>query len=321
MTFNIRIADTVLFYQPDIIGFQELFYHQVIDLHSLLGEEYDWIGVGRVDGKQDGEHCAIFYKKNEFSVKEWKTIWLSETPEKVGSQGWNAKHPRVATIATFIQNNNNRQFYVFNTHYDHISTAARVNSSYLLLEEARKLKDAPVILLGDFNTVESDEAYHVLTNNFETLNNNTWQQIEALNNEVASQFAKTTGIPVRTTENSITLPTHRIFRRGQFNLGISSSNKDNDTDNTKEIYFKDTRYQLKTRLNYHGQLSGPYGHEFTFTSFGEESQKEFANRRIDYIFYLSSSNVHVSNYAILENQYDDGLIISDHRPIIAQLSW
>ncbi|CAO3620630.1 unnamed protein product [Cunninghamella blakesleeana] len=258
--------------------------------------------------------------RGEFSVNEWKTLWLSETPEKVGSKGWNAKHPRVVTIATFTQNNNNRRFTVFNTHYDHISIDSRVNSSRLILEEARKFKDSPVILLGDFNSIESDDAYRTLTNNSELYNNNnTWKQIEALNNDAASQFTKTTGIPVRSTENSIHLPTHRVFRRNQFNIGTSTSNNDNDDINTKEIYFKDTRYQLKTRLNHHGQLSGPYGHDATFTSFGEESEKELANRRIDYIFYLSSSDVQVLNYAVLENQFDDGLIISDHRPIITQL--
>lgn len=240
----------------------------------------------------------------------------------MGSQDWDAKHPRVATIATFTQNSNNQQFTVFNTHYDHISITSRANSSRLILKEARKFNDAPVILLGDFNSVESDDAYHILTNSSEPYNNNnTWQHIEALNNDIASQFTKTTGIPVRTTENSITLPTHRVFRRNQFNFGTSTTNNDNDDKNPKEFFFKDTRYQLKTRLNNHGQLSGPYGHEITFTSFGEESVKELANRRIDYIFYLSSSDVHVLNYAVLENQYDDGLIISDHRPIIAQLSW
>jgi hypothetical protein len=43
--------------------YKEPVYHQVIDLHILVGDDYDWIGVGRDDGKEQGEYSAIFYKK------------------------------------------------------------------------------------------------------------------------------------------------------------------------------------------------------------------------------------------------------------------
>lgn len=35
---------------------------QIDDLAILLGHEFKWIGVGRDDGREDGEYSAIFYR-------------------------------------------------------------------------------------------------------------------------------------------------------------------------------------------------------------------------------------------------------------------
>lgn len=57
---------------------QEPEHHQVIDLQSLLHDEYDWVGAGRNDGNEDGEYCPVFYKRELLKVNSWKTLWLSE---------------------------------------------------------------------------------------------------------------------------------------------------------------------------------------------------------------------------------------------------
>ncbi|KAI8089134.1 Endonuclease/exonuclease/phosphatase [Halteromyces radiatus] len=318
-----KVADTLLFYQPDIVGLQEPVYHQVVDLHILTQEDYDWIGVGRNDGIQEGEYTAIFYKKDLLTVLDWKTIWLSETPEKVGSQGWGAKHPRTATIARFQSKIDvNMQFIVINTHFDHVSEEARQASATLILQQAKQLSQqhqhTPIILLGDLNSTEDQAAYHQLTSSSTPPSDNrTWLHLDQLNDQAAHSFATTTGRPVRTTENSIQLPTHRVFRRERF---MAQQEKEEDGG------FHDTRYALATRLtlnnNNISHLSGPYGHDLTFTSFGEEEEKENANRRIDYIMYMSpQDSIKVLAYAILNNQFDDGCLISDHRPVFTRLAW
>ncbi|CAO3593461.1 unnamed protein product [Absidia cylindrospora] len=325
-----KVADTILFYQPDIIGLQEPVYHQVVDLHILVGDDYDWIGVGREDGQQEGEYTAIFYKKDLFTVLDWKTLWLSDTPEEVGSKGWGAKHPRTVTIARFKANTSNgEEFSVINTHFDHVSEEARKASAKLILEQAMKeLDTTPVILLGDFNSTEDEAAYQQLTGNHGH-DNRTWTHLQALNEQAAQSFARTTGKPVRTTENSLHLPTHRVFRRGQFMAAQQQEQQEQ-----QQTVFVDTRYELATRLSADNNnvgikssdpalLSGPYGHDATFTSFGEPQEKDNANRRIDYVMYLSPSaiKVKVLTYGVLNNQFDDGCLISDHRPVLSRLAW
>ena len=43
-----------------------------------------YIGVGRDDGKKAGEYSPILYRSAVWKVEAWKTVWLSETPDKPG---------------------------------------------------------------------------------------------------------------------------------------------------------------------------------------------------------------------------------------------
>ncbi|KAG1449420.1 hypothetical protein G6F56_008647 [Rhizopus delemar] len=52
-----KILDTILLFMPD-----ESVLHQIQDLEALLGNDYQWVGVGREDGDKQGEMAAIFYK-------------------------------------------------------------------------------------------------------------------------------------------------------------------------------------------------------------------------------------------------------------------
>lgn len=46
------MADSVLWDELDIVGFQEALTNQCEDLQVLLGDKYSWVGVGRDDGKK-----------------------------------------------------------------------------------------------------------------------------------------------------------------------------------------------------------------------------------------------------------------------------
>ena len=89
------IARLVQFHEFDIFGTQEGLRHQLDSLKTSL-PKYDYIGVGRNDGKKKGEHAAIFYRIDKFELLEHGDFWLSETPEKP-SVGWDAVLPRICT--------------------------------------------------------------------------------------------------------------------------------------------------------------------------------------------------------------------------------
>ena len=59
------ICDQINWEQPDIFGTQECYLDQLENLRQRL-DGYDYIGAGRDDGKDAGEHSAIFYKTDHF---------------------------------------------------------------------------------------------------------------------------------------------------------------------------------------------------------------------------------------------------------------
>lgn len=152
--------------RPDIIGFQEVLKNQLNELQDEL-TEYSYIGVGRDDGKDGGEFVPIFYLKEKFDLLASSHFWLSETPDVTGSKSWGAALPRIVTWLQLKDKENGFIFYVFNTHFSHVSIYARNESSILLLNKIRTIVgDAPVVLTGDFNAPPSERMYNTITNNW-----------------------------------------------------------------------------------------------------------------------------------------------------------
>lgn len=157
------ICDQVNFLAPDIFGAQEVLHPQLLDLLQGL-DGYDYIGVGRDDGKTEGEYAAIFYKKDHIRLLDNGNFWLSETPEKPGL-GWDAACIRICTWGKFKNMKTKKKFFFFNLHMDHVGTTARREAAKLVVQRIREIaKGAPVILTGDFNVDQRDEIYTIFTN-------------------------------------------------------------------------------------------------------------------------------------------------------------
>ena len=141
-------------HQVDAGGLQEVKHHQLVWLQQAL-PEYQFVGVGRDDGKEKGEYAPVFFRKSEFDLLKTQTIWLSEMPEVVGSKGWDAALPRIATLSVLRHKKSDTKVLLGNTHYDHRGVEARKKSAAVIHEYLAKLRKefgTPVVLLtGDFN--------------------------------------------------------------------------------------------------------------------------------------------------------------------------
>lgn len=163
-----KVADVIRFHKADLIGVQEAQNNQKKDLETLL-PHFAWLGAGRTDGKEDGEWSAILYRKSRFKLLETKIFWLSETPEKADSIGWDAAYPRIVRWGKFEDRNTKKVFYHFNTHFDHQGETARVESAKLLLAQISKIAGKlPFVVTGDFNAREDTNVYKILTGKEET---------------------------------------------------------------------------------------------------------------------------------------------------------
>ncbi len=158
------VAKQILSYNADIIGVQEANEGWMQGEHSLpkLLEGYDFVGVGREDGKMQGEFAAIFYKKEQFDLVDSGHFWFSETPEKV-SFGWDAACIRICSFASFKNRENGEYFTHYNLHIDHEGPVSREKSIELLLEKVGK-SQYPYIITGDFNFEEGCKTYCKLVN-------------------------------------------------------------------------------------------------------------------------------------------------------------
>ena len=182
MSFNIRYAgandginswpnrrdlvrQAIDIHRPAIFGVQECLWDQGVELHEAFAD-YRMTGAGRDDGAQKGEMCAVFTRKDRYRVLDHGTYWLSETPDVVGSRGWDAALPRIATWVK-LQDRwcDPDTLFVFNTHFDHMGSLARERSADLLRKRmAAMAAGQPVILMGDFNdpAVIASRSYRVL---------------------------------------------------------------------------------------------------------------------------------------------------------------
>lgn len=157
-----KVADVIRFHKADLVGVQEGLLKQLRDLESML-PDFAWCGVGRSDGKEGGEYSAIMYRKSRFQIRECTTFWLSPTPEVAGSKGWDAAFPRIVTWAKFRDRISKKTFIHFNTHFDHVGETARIESAKLILQRINATAgNEPFVLTGDFNVVESNEAYKTI---------------------------------------------------------------------------------------------------------------------------------------------------------------
>lgn len=173
MTYNIRLdiesdgendwthrkdffLSQIQFYNPDIFGVQEAKPNQVTDISNSL-TAYNSVGIGR-EGVGKGEASTIYFKKEQFDVLQESTFWLSQTPDTI-SMGWDAACHRVCTYALFKEKKSKKQFWVFNTHLDHMGEEARTNGIELILSKIKVLntKNFPVIFMGDFNTEPTEQ--------------------------------------------------------------------------------------------------------------------------------------------------------------------
>ena len=136
---------------PDLLGMQEVLWHQFTYLDSALAG-YRSVVAGRDDGIRGGEACPVFYRLGRFDNLASGTFWLSATPEVPGSVGWGAALTRVVTWVRLYDKTAQDTLLYLNTHFDHISDSARLMSSGVLLERVKELAgDNDFIITGDFN--------------------------------------------------------------------------------------------------------------------------------------------------------------------------
>ncbi len=161
-----RAIQVIRDYGPDILGTQEVLS---VQLQSLEGQDlasaladYGYYGVGRENGVAQGEHAAIFYRRNRFAQLDAGTFWLSPTPD-VPSIYPGAGSIRIASWVKLDDHLSGQQLLVLNTHLDNVSNTANLYAANLIRARLPDLAgDASIVLTGDFNATETSNVVRTL---------------------------------------------------------------------------------------------------------------------------------------------------------------
>jgi len=158
------VSNLIRFHDFDVFGVQEGLKNQLDDMSKAL-PEYARYGRGRDDGKEAGEHSAIYYKKDRFKLIKSGDFWLSETPNTPG-KGWDATCcNRICTWVYLEDIKTKKKFYTFNVHFDHQGVIARKESGKLMVQKIKEVAGTePVLLTGDLNGSRESEWYLSIAN-------------------------------------------------------------------------------------------------------------------------------------------------------------
>ncbi len=180
MTYNIRLdvesdgpnrwsarrdqfIGQIAFVRPDILGLQEVVAGQKADLERGL-PDYQFVGVGRDDGKNAGEFSNLAVDRKAFRIASTGNFWLSETPDRP-SKGWDASYIRIATWAHLVGLKDGRRILAVNTHMDNDGAVARREGARLIRDFVQGHRQAGerVIVTGDFNSTPDSSPYRLMT--------------------------------------------------------------------------------------------------------------------------------------------------------------
>ena len=164
------VLNTILKYAPDVLGVQEASNEWMTILKLELGKNgYDCVGLGRdtvnnnAGSKSTGEHSAIFYNKEKYTLVETNTYWLTDTPN-VKSRHPDSDYIRIMTYAIFERKSDGYRFMHVNTHLD-FANKVQLDQVSIMLELMDKIGfEGLTFMTGDFNMRIDYPAYQLFLN-------------------------------------------------------------------------------------------------------------------------------------------------------------
>jgi len=154
------VIDALEDLQADIIAFQEM---ETFAGGSFNTEnrQLDWItqhlpqySAGAYgDARIYPNTQPILFRSDRFEQQQQGFFFFSDTPEVIYSRTFNGSWPAFCSWSVLIDRHDNREYYVFNVHFEYRSMSNRSKSATLVASRIAPLVAAgkAVVLLGDTN--------------------------------------------------------------------------------------------------------------------------------------------------------------------------
>lgn len=164
------LAEILHHHSPHIIATQEGRLGQLQEMEKEL-QDFELIAPHR-DWIKERMYPSFFLKKDTFNVTHSFDKWLSETPDVPGSKSFDSTFPRLMTGMMLSFKDTDQEFFLVNTHFDHIKASTRLGQAKVLCSEVKKLliPQQQLILLGDYNDSPDSETRKQIETCFPQLN-------------------------------------------------------------------------------------------------------------------------------------------------------
>lgn len=155
-----RIVALLKTINPDVVGLQEVIEHQKEQLQESF-PDMNFVGTSRGScwwGLATDEATPIGYKKDRLELQDHGTFPVNaESNSWFGWMPWHRAQtgllPRICTWAKFKDKASNKEFYIYNTHLDHMYDQARLLSAQKIMDDIKERTTGySVMVTGDFNT-------------------------------------------------------------------------------------------------------------------------------------------------------------------------
>lgn len=166
------LRDVLTRHDADVIGIQEL---QAVGIAEGDPDEFSQIlppGYATSYYRHqpgdllelDYPDAAIAWRVSRFEKLESGSFWLSPTPEKAFSTGFakGGQLPRLVYWVRLRDLDSDRVFFFVNTHFDNNAPSQEKSAQLLLERLAPMAAQAPLLVVGDFNTRPGHPAYEAL---------------------------------------------------------------------------------------------------------------------------------------------------------------
>ena len=135
--------------RPDILCVQEALEEQSAFLAEIM-PGHSRVGVGRDDGRTQGEECTIFFDRARFEELGGDTFWLEEPTDRPAAE-WRLGPKRICTWVRLRDRESGQAFRIYNTH-QYLTESARLSAVRIILAKIDSGDPTDAILVaGDFN--------------------------------------------------------------------------------------------------------------------------------------------------------------------------
>lgn len=154
-----RVLSVIRRISPDVMGLQEITPVWKEILEKAFGRQYAFVGEAREEGR-DCEYAPVLYNRRKYDCLDWKTYWLSDTPEQPSKLEF-SKYYRICTVAKLKRKADGETLLFASVHMDYVLEAA-AEQAKILLNILDRYERMPSVICGDFNCNSESDAYATL---------------------------------------------------------------------------------------------------------------------------------------------------------------